>query len=573
MGFTGCPRLGMGRRNDILTSGQDVRGVYLDSMTSILPELLQVSICTATFISENDVIVASGNEHCGLCMPFHLAFCSWGLIPVEPEILVVPDARLDARFRENPYTLGDPPVIFYVGAPMVLPNGLRIGNLCLIDHESQHFSPSSAALLCNMADAAVESFLYATSDKMEGAAVMACRASKAGFEILYANAAWTDLTGTGRGDDFLSGVKLFEKHEIVMDRACTVEVLSDTGDVFSLDLHPGNAYVSNRVKMPFWSCSDTTMLHGDILFGRAVRHGSLSTLSASVADVTTEDIPYSVDSCSLLGSGTFGKVYVVEKDSQQLALKVMNTHVREVPLEAFLNAKVSHPNVVKLLDCRVTTRRQESGYAVWILMNLCVNGGLLTAIDTGYFRTTNSFFSGGPHLPRILETASQIAEGMCYVHSHGVVHLDLTCQNILLESDMDAKIADFGLSCVVPNDCPLETDKVGAVAYMPPELLEDGLVSKKVDVYSFGVILFEMYTCRRAYGGMRPGQIADLKNNGVFLDFPEGCPEEYVALTQACMQQDAADRPGFFEIRDRVRSLKELMAAGMLMATEGPVYK
>ena len=94
----------------------------------------------------------------------------------------------------------------------------------------------------------------------------------------------------------------------------------------------------------------------------------------------------------------------------------------------------------------------------------------------------------------LLQTAADIAQAMTFLHSHDIIHGDLTGNNVLLsKSDKDTRgftalVSDFGLSRVA-RDGTQQTKSFGSVTHMPPELLADGTLSKAADVYAFGVLL------------------------------------------------------------------------------------
>ncbi|XP_066342470.1 cysteine-rich receptor-like protein kinase 15 [Miscanthus floridulus] len=90
-----------------------------------------------------------------------------------------------------------------------------------------------------------------------------------------------------------------------------------------------------------------------------------------------------------------------------------------------------------------------------------------------------------------LQLIDGIAQGVYYLHRQGIVHMDLKPSNILLDSDMNAKITDFGISRTFAVSTTLEitTDLMGTMGYMAPEYVLHGEISWKVDVYAFGVIL------------------------------------------------------------------------------------
>ena len=126
---------------------------------------------------------------------------------------------------------------------------------------------------------------------------------------------------------------------------------------------------------------------------------------------------------------------------------------------------------------------------------------------------------------------------MTYLHELGILHGDLSGNNVLFASNMDAKVCDFGLSRLA-SPATVATETHGTVAYMPPELLGRGLLSKATDVYSFGVILFELFSGSRAYPGMQAPQImaSKLFPTKKHLLLPEAQPACMRALVHDCTQ-------------------------------------
>lgn len=140
----------------------------------------------------------------------------------------------------------------------------------------------------------------------------------------------------------------------------------------------------------------------------------------------------------------------------------------------------------------------------WIVMEFCDIGNLSDAI-------ANGFFQKRPALQKFLEwqTAMDIASAMEYLHSQDIVHGDLKGANVLLRScpsehrSFIAKVSDFGLSKFMsPMKTHHSTRSHGTITHMPPEMLRTGTLTKAVDVYSFGVILWEIITARSPFKGL-----------------------------------------------------------------------
>ena len=137
-------------------------------------------------------------------------------------------------------------------------------------------------------------------------------------------------------------------------------------------------------------------------------------------------------------------------------------------------------------------------------MEYCDIGNLSDAIAKGFFKKR-------PALQKWLEwqTAMDIASAMQYLHSQDIVHGDLKGANVLLRScpsehrSFMAKVSDFGLSKFMsPYKTHHSTRSHGTITHMPPEMLRSGTLTKAVDVYSFGVILWELITGKAPFQGL-----------------------------------------------------------------------
>ncbi|MEW5300051.1 MAG: hypothetical protein WDW36_003011 [Sanguina aurantia] len=211
-------------------------------------------------------------------------------------------------------------------------------------------------------------------------------------------------------------------------------------------------------------------------------------------------------------------------------------------------------------------------YQSWIVMEYCDRGSLQDAVDKGWLRTERSTLSGAPNLPAILTTAHEIASAMCFLHSRGVIHGDLSAWNVLLSASgpsasaggrgFVAKIADFGLARDLDVRTKIQTRTYGTLTHMPPETLSKGFISKATDIYSFGVLLWQMMTGSRPWSGQNHVQIVVLvAQRKRMLQFPAGTMPLYVQLAEACMAFDHAARPSFEECEARLSAMLEARPA------------
>lgn len=191
-----------------------------------------------------------------------------------------------------------------------------------------------------------------------------------------------------------------------------------------------------------------------------------------------------------------------------------------------------------------------------IAMEYCDKGELSRAIDKGEY--VLSVRSLQPNMSAILHSALDIAKGLEYLHSIGIVHGDLKPDNVLRKTDEDdprgyiCKICDFGLSRKV-GDILSETDTLGMISYMPPELLQKGYVGRFTDIYSFGMLLWEMATSDVPFAEVDYNQIVLETVNGRRPQIPDSTPSTVLKLITSCWDSDYTTRPSATQV---IRQLK-----------------
>ncbi|KAK9838332.1 hypothetical protein WJX81_005126 [Elliptochloris bilobata] len=202
-------------------------------------------------------------------------------------------------------------------------------------------------------------------------------------------------------------------------------------------------------------------------------------------------------------------------------------------------------------DCRMET---------WMLLEYCDRGNLDRAISSGLFRRRN----GWPDLDGMLRCLIDIAAGMDYLHSLGVIHGDLKGANCLLKSTacdprgFTVKLCDLGLSHLLTNSTHVVTQTYGTIAFQPVELLRDGKLSKAVDVYSFAMVTWELYTGERLYAGSIPSQIFFKALMGFRPSVPPDMHVGLRTLMEECWHANPERRPPFKTILTQLRALLEI---------------
>ncbi|KAG7569211.1 PB1 domain [Arabidopsis thaliana x Arabidopsis arenosa] len=260
-----------------------------------------------------------------------------------------------------------------------------------------------------------------------------------------------------------------------------------------------------------------------------------------------------------LGSGTFGTVYHGKWRGTDVAIKRIKRScfigrsseqerlTSEFWHEAEILSKLHHPNVMAFYG----VVKDGPGGTLATVTEYMVNGSLRHVLLSNR------------HLDRRkrLIIAMDAAFGMEYLHSKSIVHFDLKCDNLLVNLKDPArpicKVGDFGLSKIKRNT--LVTGGVrGTLPWMAPELLSgsSSKVSEKVDVFSFGIVLWEILTGEEPYANMHYGAIiGGIVNNTLRPTVPNYCDPEWRMLMEQCWAPDPFVRPAFPEIARRLRTM------------------
>ncbi|KAH9514827.1 hypothetical protein Btru_023738 [Bulinus truncatus] len=249
--------------------------------------------------------------------------------------------------------------------------------------------------------------------------------------------------------------------------------------------------------------------------------------------VTTSDdweIPFeSITDLQWLGSGAQGAVFLGKLCSEEVAVK----KVRDVKETDIRNLrKLNHPNIISFKG--VCT--QAPCYC--IIMEYCPYGQLYEVLRDG------------KEIPPtlVLDWAKQIASGMNYLHSHKIIHRDLKSPNVLVASNDIVKISDFGTSREW-NEKSTKMSFAGTVAWMAPEVIRNEMCSEKVDIWSYGVVLWELLTAEVPYKDVDSSAIIwGVGSNSLHLPVPGTCPEGFKLLMRQCWSAKPRNRPSFRQI-------------------------
>ncbi|EGD72900.1 TKL/MLK/LZK protein kinase [Salpingoeca rosetta] len=229
-----------------------------------------------------------------------------------------------------------------------------------------------------------------------------------------------------------------------------------------------------------------------------------------------------------IGSGAQGCVYLGTYKHEEVAVKKMKELSMTVKEESLLRT-LNHDNIIRLIGVCKTA----PVYAV--VMEYCPQ----SLYDVLQRR----------HLPPagVVNWASQVAHGMQYLHGKGIVHRDLKSPNILLGQDKATlKISDFGCCREYRHGKSVTMSFSGTAAWMAPEIIRSESCTEHVDVWSYGVVLWELLTREVPYKGVDAHAIVwGVGNQQLHLPVPASTPDGLRLVLQQCWDQTPKNRPSF----------------------------
>lgn len=272
-------------------------------------------------------------------------------------------------------------------------------------------------------------------------------------------------------------------------------------------------------------------------------------------------------STHLLGEGNFGQVWKCEAldvcgmgrygDSEIVAVKMLKqNHSEREKRDLLLELQIMkllepHPNIVTLLGC---CSEQDP---VYLIMEYVPNGKLLTYLRESRSESFKREY-GSLSSQDLISFAAQVAKGMEYISSKGILHRDLAARNVLVGRDKTCKISDFGFARDVVANRVYEKKSDGRlpIRWMAPESIIDNIYTSKSDVWSFGVLLWEIVTLGMTpYPGIEVKEIPKMLKEGKRLEKPDHCKRELYMLMCYCWESNPKDRIDFHEIKMKLEFL------------------
>jgi len=279
-----------------------------------------------------------------------------------------------------------------------------------------------------------------------------------------------------------------------------------------------------------------------------------------VSDLTGEIIDGRYKLNRIVASGGMATIYAATdlRLDRSIAVKIMHSHLAqdEKFVERFIReakaaASLSHPNIVAVLD---QGWNQGGTPCVFIVMEL-VEGSTLR----DYL-----FEQGQASVAQALQMLMPVASALAAAHKIGIVHRDIKPENILVSKEGRIKIADFGLArgALLGTTLTAESSVIlGSVSYLSPEQVQRGIADSRSDIYSLGIVLFELLTGTKPYQGEDPVQIAIKHVNdrvpapsSINSSIPPEIDELVLSATDINPDKRPKDGAEFF---DRLRALSE----------------
>jgi len=270
----------------------------------------------------------------------------------------------------------------------------------------------------------------------------------------------------------------------------------------------------------------------------------------------------------ILGTGNFGQVYQAEwirrsggnEMKIDVAVKCLKeesneSFIKEVSILSKLDQK--HDNIIKLYGISI----QDD--SIKMVTEYAGHGSLLEKLQKGSFRSVSL----------LCQFAVQIASGMMYLEQKGLVHRDLAARNILVTAHNQVKISDFGLAKLVGKDNQWIMTAVEAlpIRWLALESLLEGKFTSSSDVWSFGVVLWEMFSYGEHPWALfnSKGVIEKLKN-GERLPEPQYCPSNvYSIVMRRCWAENPNERIKFEEARDNLICIHPTSSFAVSSSQEG----
>lgn len=253
-----------------------------------------------------------------------------------------------------------------------------------------------------------------------------------------------------------------------------------------------------------------------------------------------------------IASGSYGELFKGTYRSQEVAIKILKHErlnadlQREFAQEVYIMRKVRHKNVVQFIGACTKPP------TLCIITEYMPGGSLYDFLHKQ---------KGAFKLPSLLKVAIDVSKGMNFLHQNNIIHRDLKAANLLMDENEVAKVADFGVARVRAQSGVM-TAETGTYRWMAPEVIEHKPYDHKADVFSFGIVVWELLTGKLPYEYLTPLQAAvGVVQKGLRPIIPKQTHPKLAELLEKCWQQDPTLRPDFTEIIEILHQLAKEVGA------------
>ncbi|XP_057717898.1 probable serine/threonine-protein kinase SIS8 [Arachis stenosperma] len=302
--------------------------------------------------------------------------------------------------------------------------------------------------------------------------------------------------------------------------------------------------------------TDSSTQINEMVNGGGIRHGGKSKEVNPVLGEGTEwEIQWEDLSVGeRIGIGSYGEVYRADCNGTEVAVKKFldqdfsGDALAQFKSEVEIMLRLRHPNVVLFMGA--ITRSPHFS----ILTEFLPRGSLYRLLHRPNVRIDEK---------RRLRMALDVAKGMNYLHTSNppIVHRDLKSPNLLVDKHWVVKVCDFGLSRMKHHTFLSSKSCAGTPEWMAPEVLRNEPANEKCDVYSFGVILWELATMMIPWKGLNPMQVVGAVGfQNKRLEIPDNVNPAVAQIIRDCWQMEPHLRPSFAQLMSRLSRLQHLVA-------------
>lgn len=286
--------------------------------------------------------------------------------------------------------------------------------------------------------------------------------------------------------------------------------------------------------------------------------GSAAALAAAASgrktprmDPTFEIAPHEVRFGTQIGSGGFGVVFKGKFRGETVAIKKIHAHalsnpasIAEFQSEVAVLCTLAHPNILRFMGACVKPPN------LMIITEFMARGTLFDVLHQSQMKVT---------WPMRRKMALDTCKGMRYLHQSKLLHRDLKSSNLMLDDNFNCKVGDFGLTRISSGAVAAQmTGQCGTFQYMAVEVLSNKPYSEKADVFSFGILLWELIARKLPYFGMQPMQVGlAVVQQGMRPTIPEQCPQPLAQLMKACWNEIPERRPSFAQIQSILEEMPD----------------